>query len=132
MIDTDEQDHDFFDILYQQWSKTTLAEFGYWVVEEYNPWGTGNGYSGARWMVRAVEEGGKKLDVGLFENEANADFVAGIHGALPDLIRRLHEAIDEATRKDEENDRAQGMLAEALLENQGLKEQIRELEAQIG
>ncbi|AEJ93391.1 hypothetical protein SEA_GREEDYLAWYER_41 [Mycobacterium phage GreedyLawyer] len=128
MIDTDEQDHQFFDILYQQWSKSTWAEHSYWMPEE------DQSFPGC-FNIIAVDQSKEEKNrnpIAAFLKEEDAEFIAGLHGAVPDLIRRLHEAIDDATRKDEENDRAQGMLADALLENQGLKEQIRELEAQIG
>lgn len=71
--------------------------------------------------------GEKKLVASDLTSE-DVDFICGLHGAIPDLIRRLHEAVDEAVRKDEANDIAQGELAEALLENHALREQIRELE----
>ncbi|AMW64390.1 hypothetical protein PBI_KAZAN_42 [Mycobacterium phage Kazan] len=128
MIDTDEQDHQFFDILYQQWSKSTWAEHSYWMPEE------DQSFPGC-FNIIAVDQSKEEKNrnpIAAFLKEEDAEFIAGLHGAVPDLIRRLHETIDDATRKDEENDRAQGMLADALLENQGLKEQIRELEAQIG
>ncbi|AGK85998.1 hypothetical protein Chy4_0036 [Mycobacterium phage Chy4] len=119
------EDHEFFDVLYQQWSHTTEAKTRYWVVEF-------DGDEHLQWQVFAVDQSdGSKLWLGSFHREQDADFVAGLHGALPDLIRRLHDATDEAVRKDEANDIAQGQLAEALLENQGLKAQILELERQL-
>ncbi|QJD50245.1 hypothetical protein SEA_IWOKEUPLIKEDIS_42 [Mycobacterium phage Iwokeuplikedis] len=125
MIDTDDQDHQFFDILYQQWSQTTNASSAYWIVKEDLD-------EHLQYQIIAVDTNTQKETwVGSFHTEADADFVAGLNGAVPDLIRRLHEAIDEATRKDEANDIAQGHLADALLENQGLREQIRELERQL-
>ncbi|ASZ75203.1 hypothetical protein PBI_MISSWHITE_37 [Mycobacterium phage MissWhite] len=125
MIDSDNQDHDFFDILYQQWAQTTGADKSYWVVnhdpDEHIPW-----------QVFSVDqETEERKWIASFHREEDADFIAGLHGALPDLIRRLHDAVDEATRKDEANDIAQGQLAEALLENEGLKAQILELERQL-
>ncbi|QDK03475.1 hypothetical protein SEA_PAINTERBOY_41 [Mycobacterium phage PainterBoy] len=130
MIDTDQQDHEFFDILYQQWSKTSWAEEGFWVVEEYQPGGPGNGFP-LLWALKAVK-GDKSYTLTTFEREEDADFTAGLHGAVPDLIRRLHEAIDEATSKDEARDQAEANLAEAYLENQGLRQRIEELEKALG
>ncbi|AMQ66776.1 hypothetical protein PBI_MULCIBER_38 [Mycobacterium phage Mulciber] len=121
----EDQDHEFFDILYQQWAQTTGVEKGYWVVEhdpdEHLPW--------QLFAVDQVTE--ERRWVGSFHREEDADFVAGLHGALPDLIRRLHDATDEAVRKDEANDIAQGQLAEALLEVAGLKAEILELEKRL-
>jgi hypothetical protein len=116
------EDHDFFDILYQQWSRTTGAETSYWMPQE------GSGIIDIVSVDRYTQE--QKLvlsDV----SEADSEFICGLHGAIPDLIRRLHEATDEAVRKDEANDIAQGHLAEALLESAGLKERILELEALV-
>ncbi|ATN92167.1 hypothetical protein SEA_TIPSYTHETREX_37 [Mycobacterium phage TipsytheTRex] len=131
MIDTDEQDHEFFDVLYQQWAKTTGAETDYWMPEEDNDYYDGGPGNYIIWSVKQIGAETAKGFVGRVSTEEDADFICGLHGAIPDLIRQLHEAIDEATRKDEANDIAQGQLAEALLENQGLREQIRELEALV-
>ncbi|AHJ86652.1 hypothetical protein CRB1_41 [Mycobacterium phage CRB1] len=122
----EQQDHEFFDILYQQWTKSTLAEHGYWMPEE------DTSFPGSFNLIAVHQSKDERRPIAAFMDEADAEFVAGLHGAVPDLIRRLHEAIDEAVRKDEQNDIAQGQLADALLENEGLKEQIRELERQLG
>ncbi|AOT24960.1 hypothetical protein PBI_KALPINE_40 [Mycobacterium phage Kalpine] len=128
------EDHQFFDELYQQWTKTTMAEHGYWMPEEVEPPSiceTDTGLDGfVIWAVDQANPENREL-VASHLSEADADFITGLQGALPDLIRRLHEAIDEAVRKDEANDIAQGQLADALLENQGLKAQILELERQL-
>ncbi|ATN88411.1 hypothetical protein SEA_DALMATIAN_40 [Mycobacterium phage Dalmatian] len=125
MIDTDDQDHQFFDILYQQWSQTTGAEHSYWMPEE------DESFPGSFNLIAVHQEKDERRPLAAFMDQADAEFVAGLHGAVPDLIRRLHDAIDEATRKDEANDIAQGQLADALLENEGLKAQILELERQL-
>ncbi|AMS01032.1 hypothetical protein SEA_ARCHERNM_38 [Mycobacterium phage ArcherNM] len=120
------EDHAFFDELYQQWSRTTDAESAYWVVEKDED-------EHMQWLVFAVDQTTQeKKHIASFHREEDADFTAGINGAVPDLIRRLHEAIDEAVRKDEANDIAQGQLADALLENIGLQAEILELERQQG
>ncbi|ALF02183.1 hypothetical protein SEA_LADYBIRD_42 [Mycobacterium phage LadyBird] len=122
----EQQDHEFFDILYQQWTKSTLAEHGYWMPEE------DESFPGSFNLIAVHQSKDERRPIAAFMDEADAEFVAGLHGAVPDLIRRLHEAIDEAVRKDEQNDIAQGQLADALLENEGLKAQILELERQLG
>ncbi|UJD20968.1 hypothetical protein SEA_HARRYHOUDINI_40 [Mycobacterium phage HarryHoudini] len=125
MIDTDKQDHDFFDVLYQQWAQTTKAKSAYWIVKEDLD-------EHLQYQIIAVDaETQEETWLGSFHSEADADFVAGLNGAVPELIRRLHDAIDEATRKDEANDIAQGQLADALLENIGLRAEILELERQL-
>ncbi|AEK07406.1 hypothetical protein ROCKSTAR_41 [Mycobacterium phage Rockstar] len=116
------EDRDFFDLLHQQWAKTTGAENMYWASEEYKD-GTG------RWKVYAVkvdEEGNetKKLIASELQNEADADFIAAVHGCLPDLTRRLHMALDEADRADYDRDSRECRLAELELENAEL---LREL-----
>lgn len=126
MIDADQMDHDFFDILYQQWSKTTMAEDGYWMSEQDGDFtDTFNLYAISR-------NDNRKEPLAAHLSEADADFIAGLHGAVPDLIRRLHDAIDDAARKDEANDMAQGQLADALLENAGLREELLELQKELG
>ncbi|QNJ56987.1 hypothetical protein SEA_DELORIS_37 [Mycobacterium phage Deloris] len=121
----EQQDHEFFDILYQQWTKSTMAEHGYWMPEE------DESFPGSFNLIAVHQSKDERRPIAAFMDEADAEFVAGLHGAVPDLIRRLHEAIDEAVRKDEHNDIAQGQLADALLENEGLKAQILELERQL-
>jgi hypothetical protein len=127
------EDHNFFDELYQQWAQTTGAEKTYWMPEEVSPPSiceTDHGLDGFAIYAFNPETQEKELVASLL-TEADADFISGLHGAVPDLIRRLHEAIDEAVRKDEANDIAQGQLAEALLENQALKDEIRVLEKEL-
>ena len=129
----EEEDRQFFDELYQLWSKTTGAKDTYWMPEQVEVSDEDARYNSLFGETRyvdiiSVSEGDKRKWIGSFVSDEDADFIAGLHGAIPDLIRRLHEAIDEAVRKDEANDIAQGQLAEALLENQALREQIREWE----
>lgn len=120
------EDHEFFDILYQQWSKTSWAETAYWMPEESEL------FPGLFNLV-AVDsaDNTKRKSVADFMSEEDAEYVAGLHGATGDLIRRLHEAIDEAVRKDEANDIAQGQLADALLENIGLRAELLEVEKEL-
>ncbi|AGT14291.1 hypothetical protein ADZZY_42 [Mycobacterium phage Adzzy] len=126
MITADEQDHEFFDILYQQWSKSTLAERSYWMPVE------DEGFPGYYSLYAVNQETDERKYLCSFLSEADAEFIAGLHGAIPDLIRRLHEAIDEATSKDEARDRAEANLAESYLENQALRDRILDLEKALG
>jgi len=118
----EDEDKTFFDELYQQWSKTTGAKDTYWMPEK-----AGTPYEDD-YDIYAVSEGGGKKVIASYLRDEDAEFIAGLHGAVPDLIRRLHEAVEEAVRADEANDMAQGQLAEALLENIGLRAVIHELE----
>ncbi|QBP31060.1 hypothetical protein SEA_REFUGE_41 [Mycobacterium phage Refuge] len=120
------QEHDFFDILYQQWSKTTWAENAYWMPEE------DKSFPGCYSIVAVHQTDDARKPLAAFLSSEDADFICGLHGAIPDLIRRLHEALDLADRKDTANDIAQGQLAEVLLENNGLKDRILDLEKALG
>ncbi|KRD08632.1 hypothetical protein ASE48_08715 [Mycobacterium sp. Root265] len=119
-------DHQFFDILYQQFALTTDAKDAYWGVG-FDP------DEHLQWQVfsEGHEKGSERKWIGSFNHEVDADFAAGMHGALPDLIRRLHDAVDEAERMDTARDQAEGVAAEAVLENMGLQSQITELEREI-
>ena len=139
---TEDKDHEFFDILYQQWSQTPGVESHYWMptpIESYNvesvydPTDGGNfNYDITAVPVNETEgDYSQRIFIGSVQSEAVADFICGLHGAVPDLIRRLHDATDEAVRKDEENDEAQARLADALLELEGLREELRRLEKEI-
>lgn len=137
LINPDEIDHEFFDILYQQWSNTTGAKDTYWmpVLIEDEDGKDGGNYAYDLTAVPLNEKEGDfhgRQFIGSFRTEEDAEFVAGLHGAIPDLIRRLHDAIDLAARKDHDNDVAQWMLGEALLENQALRRQVRSLEKALG
>ena len=84
-----DDEHEFFDILYQQWSKTTGADDTYWMPEVL---------TGMYDITSVNPETQARRTVATCLTEEDADFIAGIHGAVPDLIRRLHEAIDDAER----------------------------------
>jgi hypothetical protein len=121
-FDPDENTREFLDILHQHWARTSGAEKCFWMPEE------GAVVADVEWDLYAVDENQEKKHLGLFWNEADADFITAVHGALPDLIRRLHIAIDEADRLDEEKDGVMREYADLALENQGLRSQIVELE----
>ncbi|QGJ90188.1 hypothetical protein PBI_SHEAKEIRA_40 [Mycobacterium phage SheaKeira] len=129
-------DHnEFFDELYQQWSKTTGAKDTFWMpVETTDDTGQNDFFGHAHyWDVVAVDPNtDEKKWLGSFPNEADAEFVAGLHGAIPDLIRHLGEATDRAERLDEARDHAEGLAADALLENAALRERIVDLEKALG
>lgn len=101
---------EFLDKLYSLWAKTTGAENQYWMPEDSYIHGQD---------IWAVNEEQAKSPVASFMSDADASFVTAIHGALPDLVRRTHEALDEADRLDEQRDEQEIRIA-------GLEETIDE------
>lgn len=116
------EDREFFDLLYQQFTKTTGAENKFYMPEEDTAHFVGGG--AGTWIVWAVDKEHSKEFVASFDKEVDADFFAGVHGCIADLIRRLHTAIDEADRLDIERDEAQQDLAAVALENEELREEL--------
>ena len=112
----EERDAEFFDELYQLWSKSSWAEHGFWMPQEYVD-GTG------RFKLYAVnpEDDSKKLIASELSDE-DADFISAIHGALPDLVRLLHQALDEADRADYDRDSRECRIAELELQVQELRD----------
>ena len=112
---------EFFDELYQLWSMTTGAGDRYWMPEEFDD-------RSGRFKIYGVAEGDKQrklVAAGL--NERDAEFIAGLHGAVPDLIRALHEAVAEAERADYDRDSRECRIAELELELSELKQVISNL-----
>jgi FtsZ-binding cell division protein ZapB len=107
-------DQEFFDKLYQLWSKTTQAENGFWAPREDQSFTDGS------WEV-FTEEGDKTYFVASFMTEEDANFLATMHGALPELVRRLQDAIDESDRLDCEKDELIAINAGLEMEIDGLK-----------
>ncbi|ANU79461.1 hypothetical protein Gompeii16_43 [Mycobacterium phage Gompeii16] len=106
---------DFLDKLYQVFSQTTGAEDRFWVVERDN-----TGVS----EVFAVGQDESRWLIGGFLHEQDADFIASIHGALADMVRRSMEAIDDASRLELERDNLMGRVFDLELEIQGLKSEL--------
>lgn len=111
-------DREFFDELLQLWAKTSHAEDRYWGYEPLDE----------MFDVFAYGPDEQKLFIGYTDKEVDADFITAVHGCFPDLIRRLHMALDEADSLDAEMDRVQNQLMEAELRVQELKAQIAEYE----
>ncbi|QGJ88794.1 hypothetical protein SEA_YECEY3_42 [Mycobacterium phage Yecey3] len=119
-------DHvEFFDTLYQQWAMTTWAKDSYWMPEE------DTSFPGSFNLIAVNPNTDERKPLAAFMDEADAEFVAGLHGAIPDLIRHLGEATDRADRLDEARDAAEGKYADVLLENAALREEIRSLEGEL-
>lgn len=104
------EDRDFFDMLYQGWAKTYGAEDMFWMPEEVDAGDM------PVWEVYAVDRHQEKHFVASFLSEADAAFVTAVHGCFGDLTRRLHSAIDEAERLDEQRDEQEFRIAELAIE----------------
>lgn len=109
MINID--DKSFFDLLFSQFAKTTQAETAFWMSEED---ATGE------WVIWAVSQDQSQTMVAHGMSEPDADFIAAIAGCFPDLVRRLHAALDEADRLDVERDEREREIGRLTLENQEL------------
>ena len=107
-------DQDFFDHLYQVWSKTTGSGDRFWVPEEHFD-------KSGRHNVYAVSDGETRKLIASGMSEVDSDFVTALHGCLPDLVRRLGEALDEADRADFERDSRECRIAELESEVAELK-----------
>lgn len=116
------EDREFLDELYSQWAKTTGAEDKFWMPEEC--------YEGGMNLF-AVDKDQHKHTLGWVANEEDADFIAGVHGCVADLIRRLHTALDEADRLDIEKDELIGRIADLELEAIDHRGIVTDLEMQI-
>lgn len=123
----EDDDRTLFDEVYQLWAGTTGAEKTYWMPVHVGDYG-----DGLNWDLQAVNPtDDSKTYIGSFKEEKDAEFVAGIHSVIPDVVRRLHDAVDEAVRADERRDELEGWVADLKLENDGLRDQICELERRL-
>lgn len=109
-------DEEFFQHLYDLFSYTSGAEDRYWEFR---------GDSDEGWDVHAVDQDGDSYFVAYFDKEVDADFVTAIHGSLPELIRRLEDAIYKADMYELAHDQCQRELYEAEKEINRLKEQLK-------
>lgn len=109
-------DREFFDYLYQMWTKTTGAKETYWDYQK-----TPYVYEH---VMSAVGKDDQRDYVGSFATEEDADFITAVHGCFGDLYRKLHEALDEADRADYQHDERECRIAELELELMELKERV--------
>ncbi|WNM66709.1 hypothetical protein SEA_PASCALRANGO_44 [Mycobacterium phage PascalRango] len=107
---------EFCDRIYQVFSQTTGAEDRFWVVEK--------GAHGVVFDIFAVGQDESRWLIGGFLHEQDADFIASIHGALADMVRRSMEAVDDAARLELERDNLMGRVFDLELEIQGLKSEL--------
>lgn len=113
-------DRDFFDLLFQQFAKTTQAETAFWMPERNDDADEKN----YLWDIFAVGQDEKKRFVGGFQTEVDADFITAVHGCFPDLVRRLHAALDEADRLDVERDEAEQKSFSLAMEVEELRNSL--------
>lgn len=95
-------DREFFDLLLQTWKQTSHAEDSYWEPKKH----------GDTFSVYAVTRGGDRNLVAVGLSETDAEWVCGMHGCLPDVVRRLGQALDEADRADRDRDEREQLIAE--------------------
>ncbi|OHT67815.1 hypothetical protein [Mycobacteroides chelonae] len=110
---------EFLDRFYQEFTKTTGAEKTFWKPTQEHLL-----FEQGEWALDAVDDKENKKGVGVFYKEVDADWVAGIHGAFPEFVRRFREALDEASRLDEERDKQEGRIAELELEVSATKQDL--------
>ncbi len=85
------EDREFFDHLHQLFARTTGAEDRYWRPLEDEHRIVAVGEDSTEWVAAGV-------------SVADMDWICAVHGCFPDLVRRLHAALDEADRLDRERD----------------------------
>lgn len=112
-------DREFFDHLFQMWSKTTWAKDRYW---DYN-----RDQMTGLYKIDSVGERDERGNVAYGLYEADADWITAVHGCFPDLIRRLHSALDEADTADQNRDSRECRIAELELELIDMKTIIQNL-----
>lgn len=110
---------EFLDEIYQMFCRTTGDEHMFWIVEHVEGSMTWNLYT-----ANAEQE---QILLATFYHEVDADFTAGLHGALPDLVRRTHEALDEADRLDEQRDDQEFRIAQLEADSDAMQAQIKDL-----
>jgi chromosome segregation ATPase len=121
------EDTDFFDTLYQGWTKTTGAENTFWMPEEYTEirdTPEGGEEEVKLWAVVGVAQDQSRTDIANAMSEDDAAWITALHGCFADLIRRLHMAVDEAERFSVQRDEQEGRIAEVALELQNTQETL--------
>ncbi|QGJ97083.1 hypothetical protein SEA_PETTERN_37 [Mycobacterium phage PetterN] len=118
------ENDEFFDYIYQQWSKTTGAENRFYTVEEVTL-DSDNDYE-KTWDVVAVSETDGKQFVANFHSEQDADWFASVHGCFADLIRTLKDQADEIERLDERVDSQEHDIFNLVIGERDYKARIEE------
>lgn len=113
-------DREFFDEIYQQWSKTTGAEDRYWMPEAHFD-------NSGRFNIFAIDQDDSRKLIASGLNEKDADWITGLHGCFADLWRRLHSALDESDRADFDRDSRECRIFELESEVQHLRQVVDNL-----
>lgn len=122
------EDREFFDLLYQHFAKTTEAKDSYWMYEEEaEPLAGGRVFN-----IFAVSSEEARTFVGSVDGEEDADFITAVHGCFPDLVRRMHDALDESDRLDEDRDNQEVRIADLVCEIRDLEDQVSQLKWERG
>lgn len=106
---------ELLDKLYQMWSQTTGSEDTYW---DYQPGDDG-------FTLNSVGKDGPQGVVAVCGSDEDADWITAVHGAFGDLMRRFHEALDEADRADESRDDREKRIAELEMEVASLRKEVK-------
>ena len=101
-------DREFFEALLAAFTATTGAENAYWEPVK----------QGDTWNVYAVGAEERTLVAAALEQH-DAEWVCAIHGTLPDIVRRVNMALDEADRADAERDEREHLIAELSRQQRG-------------
>lgn len=104
------EDLDFFDMIYQGFTKTTHAEDAYWGFEPYEE----AAEPGQNWGDIFVQGADFRQTIAVDVEEADAAFITAVHGCFPDLHRALLQWHDEAETKDRERDNTEVKYAELV------------------
>lgn len=108
------QDEDFYDLLYQLWTKTTGASDSYWKYEDDDPAGS----------IYVVEKDGWEQPVANHLSLADREWITAVHGCFGDLYRKLKDLEDENARLDEKHDQAQADILDLVKENQQMTDEL--------
>lgn len=97
-------DREFFAALLEAWKLTSHAEDSYWEPKQH----------GDTFSVYAVTRAGDRHLVAVGLSETDAEWLCGMHGCLPDVVRRLNHAVDEAEKADLHRDEREQLIAELI------------------
>lgn len=115
---------DLADELYALWAKTTHAETGEWKITKDD--------KAVLVDIESEDKDGWEQTIGFSAYEYDAEFIVTVHTALPQLIRSLHNAWDEADRLDRDMDIFQGRLASAEMRVDELTFEVEDWKAAYG
>lgn len=109
---------EFVDELYKVWAQTTEAKAGHWAASQDEGIGT--------WEIW-THLGNDSLPICDFVDKTDAQFITTMHAAIPELVRMVHETLDENDRIDRERDQVASELFQAGLEIERLQRELEVL-----